>query len=1490
MTPRSPDSEELARLRHKLAEAEALLRAHAEASSKVVVDHARSALEAEVVQDQPHGGIEAAILDALSSHIALIDPAGVIIAVNVAWRRFATANAYPLPDHGLGQNYLTVCEATLGADASDAMAVANGLLQVLAGTTTAFSHEYACHSPNKQRWFLVTITPVSENRRVGAVIAHTNITQRKLAEEELQASESRFRATFEQAAIGVANVAASGRFLRVNQRLCTIVGYEPDELLALTFDDLTFPEHRAKSEAARVAMLAGTKTSFTSEKRYRRKDGTGVWVNLVTTVVQDHNKDPYFISVIEDITERKAADLRLQRLNRLYAVLSRINETIVRVRDPRQLYEQVCQIVVNHGLLRMSFIAERDADSQAIVPVAVAGESGDYLTSMVVVTEVDNPLSLGTIGTAFKTGRYDVCNDFAQDPRMAPWRVDAERHKFRATASFPLTVRGTVVAALVLFAEETGYFQDDELSLMVAIANDLSFALEAMRQERERLTIEEAMRTRERRFRALIEHSTDGIALIDAADEILYLSPAVTAIEGYAQDELVGRKSADNTHPDDMPVVESIIRELLANPGKPVPVLWRRRHKDGRWLWLEGVATNLLADPAVRAIVTNYRDVTERIHTENELLQSQALMRMASRVGRLGAWAIDLSSDTLTWSDEIRAIHEVPADYQPVVATALDFYAPEFRPVVRDAVETCIRSGSSFDVEAELITANGRRVWVRSIGEAVRDQQGVIRRIQGAFQDISDRKQAAEAYRLIAERLTTTLESITEGFYTVDREWRFTYINNKAEQVLRRPREELLGKVLWDEFPDAHETPFQQRLLQAMRDHTTEHLEEYFRPFDAWFEVHIYPSSQGLAVYVQDVSQQRRAIEAMRVSEERFHLLAKATNDAVWDWDLVRDHLWWNEGLETLFGYAPGDVETTSSSWTGRIHPDDRVRVMEEINAAIRMGDGTWAGEYRFRRKDDTYAYIADRGKVICNSAGKAVRMIGAKSDLSQRKQTEERLAEQAALLDHAKDAISVRDLEHRITFWNKGAEGVYGWSRDEVLGRSALGMLYHDTASFGKSMEALLEHNEWFGEWNSVRKNGKKILIEGRWSLLRDKHGKPRAVLAISTNITERRMLEQQFLRAQRLESIGTLAGGIAHDLNNVLTPILLSISLLMRDERDQKRLRTLSIIDASAKRGAEMVKQVLSFARGVEGKRLPVQIPALLREIEKIINDTFLKNIQVRMVLSPNLWDVTGDPTQLHQVLLNLCVNARDAMPLGGFITLAAENLVLDEPYAHLHIDAKPGSYVVIRVEDSGTGMPPEVIEKIFEPFFTTKETGKGTGLGLSTSLAVVKSHGGYLRVYSEPGQGTIFKIYLPATLAEESLITDTNKSALPRGNGELILVVDDESSVRQITRQILETFGYRVVVAAEGTEAIAIFAAQQDSISLVLTDMMMPIMDGHGVIRVLMKMRPGVRIIAASGLTENHVVTKAISSGVKYFLAKPYTAQSLLTKIHEALTSEH
>jgi len=397
----------------------------------------------------------------------------------------------------------------------------------------------------------------------------------------------------------------------------------------------------------------------------------------------------------------------------------------------------------------------------------------------------------------------------------------------------------------------------------------------------------------------------------------------------------------------------------------------------------------------------------------------------------------------------------------------------------------------------------------------------------------------------------------------------------------------------------------------------------------------------------------------------------------------------------------------------------------------------------------------------------------------------------------------------------------------------------------------------------------------------------KPDEGVAFVLDLTERKKLEQQFLRAQRMESIGTLASGVAHDLNNILAPIMMAIELLKGMVTDPDGGKMLATIEVSARQGADIVRQVLSFARGVEGERIEIQPKHLLQDIESIIRGTFPKNIGLEFVVPSDIWTIVGDPTQVHQILLNLCVNARDAMPDGGHLTLEIENCVLDEHYAAMNTQARPGRYVQIRVTDSGTGMSPSIVDKIFEPFFTTKEVGKGTGLGLSTVMAVLKSHEGIVNVYSEPGKGTTFKVYLPAvdTVAEGQKRM-TQRVSVPRGKGETILVVDDEASILTITRQTLQAFGYRVLTASDGAEAVAIYAKNEAEIALVLTDIMMPVMDGASAIRALVRINPRVKIIAASGLDANGPTRNASDPKVRHFLNKPYTAGLLLKTLRETL----
>ena len=506
---------------------------------------------------------------------------------------------------------------------------------------------------------------------------------------------------------------------------------------------------------------------------------------------------------------------------------------------------------------------------------------------------------------------------------------------------------------------------------------------------------------------------------------------------------------------------------------------------------------------------------------------------------------------------------------------------------------------------------------------------------------------------------------------------------------------------------------------------------------------------------------------------------------------------------------------------------------------------------------------------------------------LVERRIGRRQISQQAALLDKARDAILVLDLDHCIRYWNRSAERLYGWTAQEVMGRAIDDFLYPASPVFLAATEATLAHGEWTGEIEQTCKDGNSIVAEARWTLVCDEEGQPQSFLSINTDITDRKKLEQQFLRAQRLESIGTLAGGIAHDLNNVLAPIMMSIDLLRTHVNHPNGLQILEMIGQSAHRGAQMVGQVLTFAQGMEGKTEEVQFAHVLRDLRRIVDDTFPKNIRIVTIAEPDLWFVKGDATQIHQVLLNLCVNSRDAMPEGGQITIRAENIVIDDHYAGMNIDASPGLYLKIEVEDTGPGIARETLDKLFDPFFTTKDIGQGPGLGLSTSLAIIKGHGGFIRPYSDLGMGSCFRVYLPAIADSHAAPIAPATVSLPRGNGETILVVDDEASIRQVTRQTLEAFGYKVLLASDGSEAVSVYVKHQAEISVVLTDMMMPIMDGPATIQVLRRLNPNVRVIGASGISSNGKVAKAVSGGLTHFLPKPYSAETLLRAIKNSLS---
>jgi PAS domain S-box-containing protein len=516
------------------------------------------------------------------------------------------------------------------------------------------------------------------------------------------------------------------------------------------------------------------------------------------------------------------------------------------------------------------------------------------------------------------------------------------------------------------------------------------------------------------------------------------------------------------------------------------------------------------------------------------------------------------------------------------------------------------------------------------------------------------------------------------------------------------------------------------------------------------------------------------------------------------------------------------------------------------------------------------------------------VRVLICLEDITKSVRADEQIRSQAALLDITRDAILVRDFSDRIIYWNEGAHQLYGWPPDEAKKRTASELLQTaDPFEASRALNAVQQHGEWTGELKQKSRTGQALTIQSRWTLMREADGKPKAILIVNNDITEKKKLESQLLRGQRLESIGTLASGLAHDLNNVLAPIMMAVQFIKDNAEDESLKACFQTLETCSRRGADIIRQVLMFARGVEGQRILINPKHLIQEMQRIARETFPRSIEVSTSIAKQPCILLGDATQIQQVIMNLCVNARDAMPQGGTLTIGLGRTELNETGARIHPKAKPGSYVVISVTDTGTGIAPELLDKIFDPFFTTKPLGQGTGLGLATVLGIAENHGGFVHLETQVGQGTKFLVHIPAAPNEaEANDVGASGSESIRGNGELILIVDDEPAVRRLASAILVRQGYRTLTAADGHEGSTMFNQHRAEIRMVVSDVMMPQMDGPGMLRGMLQVQPGLKSIVITGLGEEHRIAEAKAAGATLVLHKPFTADQLLTHVRQLL----
>lgn len=738
---------------------------------------------------------------------------------------------------------------------------------------------------------------------------------------------------------------------------------------------------------------------------------------------------------------------------------------------------------------------------------------------------------------------------------------------------------------------------------------------------------------------------------------------------------------------------------------------------------------------------------------------------------------------------------------------------------------------------------------------------------------------------LSARQLVGIVDHMPIGVFHLDAAWQFTYVNEWALELLGRERDSLLGQNVVELYPELSGTLTDQMIRKAAEKGEPVEFLTHDEVRNIWFEVNGFPSSEGVVVALRDISAQQFMAHQLRMKEMALDVAANAI--VITDRDGIIQ--WYNEAFASAYGLDKTEALGRNPGQLIKSGVHDDAFYANMWNTIL--GGEVWMGEIVNRRKDGGLITEEMTITPVYNEIGEIWIFIAVKQDISVRKESERMIRRQAELIELASDSIVVCEMDGVIRFWNHRAESDFGWTRADAVGESVQRVMSWDASDFSQAVDTCMRDGEWKGEVELCHRNGDRIRCLARWTLVKGEGGRPATIMGLYSDITAHHDLTRRIERAQRLESVGTLAGGIAHDLNNLLSPILMGVEILSHGETDKVRLDVIDTMRASVERSAELVQNILTVASGAEGVLGAVDIGNLVRGLKAFTEPKLPIGIDLKVHITEEPWPVIGDTMQLHQAILNLVENSIDALPAGGAIEIDILNVDVDDQFAAAIHFSERGQFVCIRVGDDGEGMPREQIEHIFDPYFTTKKFGKGTGLGLSSTLGIARRHDGFMDIQSQVGVGTTVSVYLPART--ETGLADPgpgrSDDTMARGNGELVMIVDDEESIRSVTAATLTTAGYRVLMAEDGTEAIGLFAVDRQDVALVVTDLRMPNMDGAALIRALRRMKPEVPIIAWTGSRSSTNMKEVSRLGVACIIDKPVEGRALLQAIRKALDAD-
>jgi len=1156
--------------------------------------------------------------------------------------------------------------------------------------------------------------------------------------------------------------------------------------------------------------------------------GCSIWTLTTLSPVRDaEGTIEQIIGTSVDISDRKQAEATIEADLRDTQLLHDLSTRLTVETDIQVLYDEIVTTAIALLQADAGTIQILDPATQDLLLLASQGMDQPMINRFYRVKASSNT----SCGIALATGDRTFL-DFDGPDQADPdgsLRIHVEAG-YRSAQSTPLITRsGQAIGMVSTHWRHHHRPSDRELRFLDLLARQAADLIEH-RQTQLALHHNQAM------FSALVENAPFGIYVIDAEFRLQQINQGAKAVFSNI-DPLLGRDFAEILRilwqePFATEAINHFRHTLASGESYYSPVIVERRANITEIQAYDWQIHRITLPTGGYGVVCYFYDLSAIKRTEAALYENEQLLRLAITGTQAGTWDWVLATGQITGSPETYQLYGLdPATPLAEYNNWYESYVhPDDRPQIGNALAQMIAQRQS-DIQLEfriLHPQQGIR-WILSLGHLTLDDQGEPVRLSGINLDISDRKHAE---------------------LTLRKQIQQEYLLNEIAQDIRRSLN--LNQVLA----------------------STVHRVRAFLEVDRVVIFRFRPDWQG-DVIMESVGPEWTPILSTTIYDPCFH-----------------DHC--------IEPYRQGRVATLSDIATADLEPCyvellQQFQVKANLVVPILQNDHLWGLLIAHHCAAPRLWQPAEIAMVkrLATQVGIAIQQSELyqqlQLELDDRKQAEQKIREQAALLDISTDAILVCDLDYRILYWNQGAEQLYGWQAEEVLGQQANELLSRNPSTFLDLKRVVLEQGTWHGEIQKFTKTGQKVTVEGRCTLVRDETGQPKSILSVDTDITEKKSLEAQFYQAQRLESLGTLTSGIAHDLNNALTPIL-TIAQLLRMQKtklDEQSYKMLQLVEDSAKRATAMVRQILTFTRGSGGERTAVNVAALLQEVINVVQQTFPKLIALQVrVPAAGVSAVAADATQLHQVLINLCVNARDAMPNGGTLTLAVEDFAVNEIFAQMNLDAQVGPYVLITVSDTGTGIAADVRDRIFDPFFTTKALGQGTGLGLSTVLGIVRSYGGFVQVVSDVGQGTQFKVYLPAI--EANAAPKRQATPLPQGQGELILVIDDEDRILQSTRAMLEAYHYQVLTARSGVEAIATYVQHQAAIAIVLVDMMLPDMDGIAIIQILQEMNPHVRAIAVTGLLPQYQ-SSLEALGIKVHLHKPYTTEHLLTSIHRQLAAD-